>query len=101
MADIEKDNRRFFLGPDETTRYYIEPPTAEDIRGADWQYSKTFTQCLVEGITTSAEMMDILTRRGIIGSEFEQRANELSRKLSESISALESSTDMESKREQT
>lgn len=99
MADIEKDNRRFFLGPDETTRYYIEPPTAEDIRGADWQYSKTFTQCLVEGITTSAEMMDILTRRGIIGSEFEQRANELSRKLSESISALESSTDMESKRE--
>ena len=99
MADIEKENRRFFLGPDETTKYYIEPPTAEDIRGADWQYSKTFTQCLVEGITTSAEMMDILNRRGIIGPEFEQRASELARNLSEKIVLLEATSDLDIKRE--
>lgn len=99
MAEQEKDTRRFFLGPDEETKYYIETPTAEDIRGADWQYSKTYTQCLVEGITTSAEMMDILTRRGIIGPEFEQRANELSEKLAEAIAALESTEDMNEKRE--
>ena len=99
MADIEKENRRFFLGPDDTTKYYIEPPTAEDIRGADWQYSKTFTQCLVEGITTSAEMMDILNRRGIIGPEFEQRASELARNLSEKIVLLEATSDLDIKRE--
>lgn len=99
MEEKEKDIRRSFLGPDEETLYFIEPPTAEDIRGADWQYSKTFTQCLIEGITTSAEMMDILNRRGIIGPEFEQRAIELSRKLGDLISRLDSSTDMDEKRE--
>lgn len=99
MADLEKDNRRFFLGPDEETKYYIGTPTAEDIRGADWQYSKTFTMCLIEGITTSAEMLDILTRRGIIGPEFEQRANELAQRLAEKIALLDETTDMAVKRE--
>ena len=99
MEDIEKDDRRKFYGPDEETVYFIEQPTAEDIRGADWQYSKTYTQCLVEGITTSAEMLDILTRRGIIGPEFEQRANELSQNLSEKIALLEDTKDMDVKRE--
>lgn len=99
MAEQEKDNRRFFLGPNEETKYYIEPPTAEDIRGADWQYSKTYTQCLIEGITTSAEMMDILNRRGIIGPEFEQRANELAGKLSASIAALHNAETIDDKRE--
>lgn len=99
MAEQEKDNRRFFLGPDEETKYYIEPPTAEDIRGADWQYSKTYTSCLLEGITTSAEMLEILTRRGIVGPEFEQRVNELAEKLSEAIMALESASDVDAKRE--
>ena len=100
MAENEKENRRFFLGPNEETKYYIEPPSAEDIRGADWQYSKTFTQCLIEGITTSAEMMDILTRRGIIGEEFTQRANELSQKLAEKIAKLGEIKDIDEKREQ-
>lgn len=99
MEEKEKDNRRSFLGTDEETLYFIEPPTAEDIRGADWQYSKTFTQCLIEGITTSAEMMDILNRRGIIGPEFEQRATELSFKLGGLITKLEESSDMDEKRE--
>jgi len=99
MTDIEKDDRRKFFGPDEEIVYYIEQPTAEDIRGADWQYSKTYTQCLVEGITTSAEMIDILTRRGIIGSEFEQRAVELSQNLGAKITLLETTEDFDVKRE--
>jgi hypothetical protein len=96
---MSEDTRRTFLGEDETTKYFIETPTAEDIRGADWQYSKTYTQCLVEGITTSAEMMDILTRRGIIGPEFEQRANELAQNLAEAIADLDMSADFNEKRE--
>lgn len=103
MADVEKtvekDERRHFLGPDETTLYYIAAPSAEDIRGADWNYSKIYTKCLVEGITTSAEMMDILRRRGIIGPEFEQRARELTRELSDKVIALEKATAADEKRD--
>ena len=98
MEDVQ-DTRRFFYGQDGETKYFIESPTAEDIRGADWQYSKTYTQCLIEGITTSAEMMDILTRRGIIGSEFEQRVNELSTNLYTAIAELDKATGIDIKRE--
>ncbi|HID92758.1 MAG TPA: hypothetical protein EYP60_01560, partial [bacterium (Candidatus Stahlbacteria)] len=93
------DNRRFFLGPDEATKYYIAAPNAEVIRGADWTYSKMYTKCLVEGITTSAEMVDILTRRGIIGPEFEQRSTELTEILNEKITALDAATTLEDRRE--
>jgi len=99
MVEETKENKRYFFGPDEETKYFIEPPTAEDIRGADWQYSKTYTQCLIEGITTSAEMMDILTRRGIIGPEFEERVTELSENLANAIAELESSEDTDTKRD--
>lgn len=103
MAENEtnvNEDKRFFLGPDEKTKYFIDTPTAEDIRGADWQYSKAYTRCLMEDIPTSAEMLDILTRRGIIGPEFEQRANELSLNLANVISALETAdeSEMEEKR---
>lgn len=94
-----KDERRGFLGPDEVTFYFIAPPTAEDIRGADWQYSKTYTKCLIEGITTAAEMMDLLRRRGIIGPEFEQRAAELSDELTKKTLALDNAETLEEKRD--
>ena len=96
----QEDLRRSFKGPgNEDTSYFIVAPTAEDIRGADWQYSKTYTNSLVEGITTSAEMMDILMRRGIIGPEFEQRARELAFILNDKITALEEETDLDTKRD--
>jgi len=93
------EERRSFLGPDEATTYFISPPNAEIIRGADWIYSKTYTKCLQEGITTSAEMMDILMKRGIIGPEFEQRSAELTGILNERIIKLEDAATMEEKRE--
>lgn len=82
-------NRRKFESPDGKESYYIAMPTAEDIRGADWNYSKIYTKCLVEGITTAAEMMDILMRRGIIGPEFEQRQRELNNELAKKVIKLE------------
>jgi hypothetical protein len=97
--ETKEDLRRNFIGPDGETVYYINVPTAEDIRGADWIYSKTYTKSLVEGITTSAEMMDILRRRGIIGPEFEERSAELSNVLNEKILALENADSLEEKRE--
>jgi len=95
----KKDDRRFFLGPDETMKYYVVVPNAEIIRGADWIYSKTYTKCLVEGITTGAEMMDILMKRGIIGPEFEQRSTELTELLNEKIMKLDAAESMEDKRD--
>lgn len=94
-----EETRRSFTGPDETEEYFIAPPSAEDIRGADWQYSKTYTKCLVEGITTSAEMTDILTRRGIIGPEFEKRANELAMELNMKITSLNEAEEVDEKRQ--
>ena len=93
------EEMRSFVGPDETTKYYIKAPTAEDIRGADWQYSKIYTLSLVVGITTTAEMIDILIRRGIIGPDFEQRAQELATELNARILRLEQEDDLDIKRE--
>jgi len=95
--EIKVDLRRSFIGPDEETVYYIDNPNAEAIRGADWQYSKTYTRCLSEGITTSAEMMDILKRRGVIGDDFDRRVEELTIKLNESIQRLSEAVTSEDK----
>lgn len=89
---------RVFYGTDNVTKYYIVQPSADDIREADWQYSKTYTKCLVEGIMTSNEMMDLLVLRNIIGPEFEQRAKELSDTLNTKIESLSTATDMDEKR---
>ncbi len=92
-------DKRSFVGPDNETTYYIVPPDSESIRGADWHYSKTYTKSLVEGITTLAEMRDILTQRGIIGPEFEQRAQELSEDLAIKLDVLENAEDLDTKRD--
>ncbi len=93
------EQKRFFLGSDEKTKYLIVPPNASAIREADWQYSRIYTKSLTEGITTSAEMMDILRRRGIVGPEFEQRAAELTTGLNEKILALGNAYDLDEKRD--
>jgi hypothetical protein len=99
MAEETKvDERRSFMGPNEA-EFFVVPPNANDIREADWNYSRTFTRSLTEGITTSAEMMDILRRRGIVGPEFEQRATELTGALNEKIFALDVADSMEAKRD--
>ena len=93
------DGRREFKDPITGQLYFIAPPNADDVRGADWQYSKTFTKCLVEGITTSAEMMDILMRRGVIGPEYEQRQKELTDELARKVEALRASKNMDEKQQ--
>jgi hypothetical protein len=91
------DSRRSFIDPIGGKMFYLAAPTAEHIRGADWQYSKVYTKSLVEGITTAAEMMDILMRRGIIGPEFEQRQKELTDELATKVAILRSTEDMHAK----
>jgi len=91
------EDRRSFFGADEETEYFIGAPKAEDIRGADWQYSKTYTKCLTEGIPTSAELMDILRKRDIVGTDFDRRADELAYTLNELISRLNDTESNEEK----
>ena len=93
------DGLRSFFNIKKDTTYYIAAPTAEDIRGADWEYSKSYTKSLVAGITTTAEMTDILMRRGIIGPEFEKRSNELATELAAKIDALQKATNSQEKAE--
>ncbi len=78
-------------------KYFIKPPSAEDIRKADLQYSKAYSDALVNGIFTASEMVDILKRRGIIGPEYEERANELTTLISNKISELNVATDRDEK----
>lgn len=99
MVEENKDERRSFLGPDNETEYFIGMPSAEDIRGADWQYSKIYTKCLTEGIPTSAELMDILRKRDIIGDDFDKRAAELSARLNDLVIKLELAESNEEKSE--
>lgn len=99
MAEEKKDEGRKFVGPGGENTYHVVPPNANDIKEADWQYSKTYTRSLTEGITTSAEMMDILRRRGIVGPDFEKRASELSAQLNQKIWELENTDAVEDKRD--
>jgi len=95
----KKDERRSFTGASDDDVYYIANPNAESIRAADWQYSKVYTKCLNEGITTSSEMMDILKKRGIIGEDYDTRSKELSEKLNNLITKLYSASDNKEKSE--
>jgi len=91
------EGRREFTDSGTGKAYYIAAPNADDIRAADWQYSKTYTKSMLEGITTSAEMMDILMRRGLIGPEFEQRQKELTDTLSLKVEELQNASDLDTK----
>jgi len=96
--EIKAEDKRSFIGPDNET-YFIVPPNANDIREADWNYSRTYTRSLTEGITTSAEMMDNQRRRGIVGPELEQRATELTTPLNEKVWELDTAEALDKKRD--
>jgi len=87
------DDRRSFEHGD--NRYYIGSPTADDIKGADWTYSKVYTKSLTDGILTAAEMQDALTRRGLIGPDYDMRREELEDLLSQRILDLASVSSIE------
>jgi len=93
------EGARSFEDPVTGDAYYIVAPSADDVRGADWQYSKTYTKSMLEGITTSAEMIDILMRRGIIGPEFEKRQKELTDELARRVGELQETNDIDRKQQ--
>lgn len=97
IIDEVLDSRRSFTSSTGETDYFIGTPTADDIRNADWQYSKKYTKCLTEGLPTSAELSDILRRRGVIGEDFDRRVEELQTILHEKLMRLTEATTNEAK----
>jgi hypothetical protein len=91
------DDRRSFDHNEQ--KYYIGMPTAESIKGADWTYSKVYTKSLTDGMMTAAEMQDALTRRGVIGADYEMRRQELEDILSQRILDLATAGSMEGKQQ--
>lgn len=92
---MDTDRRSFLVN---TEKYYINQPISSDIRNSDLNYSKVYSKSLIEDIYTASEMRDILKRRGIIGPEYDKRAQELADMLEAAITDMYISTDDEKRR---
>ena len=95
MEGTELEDRKFATFDGRT--FVIKSASSDDIRKADLHYSKVYSNCLVEGITTAAELMDELKRRGIAGPEYQTRAEELDRSIAEKLISLREADDREEK----
>jgi len=86
------DNRRSFifetLDEDQKT-YFIADPSGEDIRKADWNYSKVFNQAMADGFPTQAQMLEILRDRGIISDEYTTSVEQARIRLAAALFRLE------------
>jgi len=88
-SDKEDLRRMFeFVVDGENTNFYLEMPSSEQIRQAEWHYSKVYNKALTEGVTTTSEMMDILTKRGLYGPEYEKHLQGLQVSISLKIAEM-------------
>jgi len=72
VKDVLDSRREFTLETpeNEILHFYIANPTGEDIRKADWQYSKIFNQAIVDGFLTHSQMFDLLKEKEIITDDY-------------------------------
>jgi hypothetical protein len=105
MADKKKEDqelqnifedKRFFIMDGE--KYYIDNADIDSVRQADWHYSKTYNEALLAGVTTMAQMNDILEEREITGKKYEERRRELISQLDAKIAELNAAKDIEEKK---
>ena len=90
------DNRREFTletPENEILHYYIAQPTGEDIRKADWQYSKVYNQAIVDEFLTQAQMLDLLQEKGIVSEEYTQKLETVRISLGAELFRLENLMD--------
>lgn len=90
------DNRRSFIfeTPDgDQKTYFIADPSGEDIRKADWNYSKVFNQAMADGFPTQAQMLEILRDRGIISDEYTTDVEQARIRLAAALFRLENLED--------
>lgn len=100
LKDIFED-KRFFIndGPGgDGRKYYIDNADVDEVRNADWHYSKTYNEALLAGVTTAAQMADILEAREITGPAYEAKRLKLIEELDEAVKALEEATSVDEKK---
>jgi hypothetical protein len=102
MADKDKkaiedifEDKRSFLHDGE--KYFIDNAGIDDVRQADWHYSRTYNEALLAGVATQAQMQDILEEREIIGPKYETKRLALIQELDEAITALNGAKDLDEK----
>ncbi len=86
------DGRREFtleMPEQETLTYYIANPSGEDIRKADWQYSKVYNQAIVDGFLTQTQMLDYLKDKGILDDEYTEELERVRTSLAAELFRLE------------
>lgn len=86
------DSRREFtleIPESETEHYFIANPTGEDIRKADWEYSKVYNKAIVDGFLTQAQMLKLLKDKGIIDNEYTERLDSVRTALAAELFRLE------------
>lgn len=83
---IKTDTRRSFTFGDDV--YYINTPTSDAIRKAEWQYYKVFNEAVSQGLALEEELKQVLLIRGVIGDDYEKKMSQAKQELDENLSRL-------------
>lgn len=73
----------------EINHYFIANPSGEDIRKADWQYSKIYNQAIVDGFLTQAQMVEVLKDKGILDDKYTDKLDGVRTALAAELFKLE------------
>lgn len=69
--------------------YFIASPSGEDIRKADWQYSKIYNQAIVDGFLTQSQMVEFLKRKDILTDDYTHKLERVRTSLAAELFKLE------------
>ncbi len=91
VKEILDARREFTLDASEkeTNHYFIASPSGEDIRKADWQYSKIYNQAIVDGFLTQTQMINVLKDKGILDDAYTEKLENVRTSLAAELFKLE------------
>jgi len=91
VKEILDSRREFTLETleNEINHYFIANPSGEDIRKADWQYSKIYNQAIVDGFLTQSQMVELLKDKGILDDKYTDRLDAVRTSLAAELFKLE------------
>ncbi len=95
VQDLLDSRRQYTLETpeNEILHFFIANPSGEDIRKADWQYSKIYNQAIVDGFLTQAQMLDVLQEKGIVSDEYTEKLETVRISLGAELFKLENLMD--------
>ncbi len=101
VQDLLDSRREYTLETpeNEILHFFIANPSGEDIRKADWQYSKVYNQAIVDEFLTQAQMLDLLQEKGIVSDEYTEKLETVRISLGAELFKLENLMDSSSPEE--